>query len=537
MAINSKTNRSPPTGAPWELTAEDWNTLWDQVQMARGENYGTVQDNSTVLSTGSITARTLADRFADVVNVVDFGADPTGVGDSTAAVQAAVDHAIRRLGGGAIGYCGTVRFPAGDYLLSSSITALNCRGLRLLGDGVDCTTITASAALSGEPVFLFTDCRSCHVESMKFYGVNGSPPSCAIQFDTVATRPNGQTPMYCVVRDVCIGGSQASQFTNGIRMSNSDGAKDANNDQHLVENVEFNNIINYGVSIEHSNSLLHDIIHCSFNSIAGAAVYCGGTGTTPGGSFRMFGGAVLASAMVAKLEGNAYYNPITFQSVCCESCPKFLSADGGFAIYVRDCSFAGTTTAGTDLVFEYSGTTSPYSGIFTIDGGVYFGSNGFTIDTSGSASNRTITTFTNVASNCVNVKFTGQLVVGPNIKGSATAFTKNDAANDKIISLGGTSTVASQNGTNFQTLPNNVGVFEISDTDTSVSVTLPFAEPNNSYYVLATPHIATAGTAAEAFTIKGFTNQAASSFTANILGAPGTGKTVTFIYKIVRLDL
>jgi hypothetical protein len=45
--------------------------------------------NTNVTATGSTTARTLANRFADVVNVLDFGADPTGVADSTSNFQLA----------------------------------------------------------------------------------------------------------------------------------------------------------------------------------------------------------------------------------------------------------------------------------------------------------------------------------------------------------------------------------------------------------------------------------------------------------------
>jgi hypothetical protein len=46
--------------------------------------------NGLVKSTGSTTARSLANRFADVVNVKDFGADNTGTTDSTSAFNAAI---------------------------------------------------------------------------------------------------------------------------------------------------------------------------------------------------------------------------------------------------------------------------------------------------------------------------------------------------------------------------------------------------------------------------------------------------------------
>lgn len=67
-----------------------------------------------VLSEGSTTARRLATRFAEVKNVLDYGAVGNGSADDTTAIQAAIDAAESDGGG-------VVLFPPGNYLISATL--------------------------------------------------------------------------------------------------------------------------------------------------------------------------------------------------------------------------------------------------------------------------------------------------------------------------------------------------------------------------------------------------------------------------------
>jgi len=68
-------------------------------------------NGSSVTATGSTTARTLANRFADVVNVKDFGAVGDGVADDYAAIAAAVNVAASN----------EVYVPSGNFKLTSNV--------------------------------------------------------------------------------------------------------------------------------------------------------------------------------------------------------------------------------------------------------------------------------------------------------------------------------------------------------------------------------------------------------------------------------
>ena len=82
----------------------------------------------SVVATGSTEPRSLSDRFADTVNVKDFGAVGDGVTDDTAAIQAAIDYAK------SINGC-TVFLPAGTFAVTSTLYLTDASGVKLVGQG------------------------------------------------------------------------------------------------------------------------------------------------------------------------------------------------------------------------------------------------------------------------------------------------------------------------------------------------------------------------------------------------------------------
>jgi hypothetical protein len=84
---------------------------------------GTMTGPLLYTATGGIGLRPAQDRAADVANVLDYGADPTGVADCTAAFNAAAAQLASN------GLNKAVYFPTGTYRINGQISLTKCQGM------------------------------------------------------------------------------------------------------------------------------------------------------------------------------------------------------------------------------------------------------------------------------------------------------------------------------------------------------------------------------------------------------------------------
>jgi hypothetical protein len=119
---------------------------------------------ATVTSTGSTTGRSLKDRFADAVNVMDFGADPTGATSSDTYISNAITYASNNNKSTVVAYgtftiASTVTVPKGVTLVFDRFipSASNINVLRILGGCTISGTIDTSQFANYSGVALTID--------------------------------------------------------------------------------------------------------------------------------------------------------------------------------------------------------------------------------------------------------------------------------------------------------------------------------------------------------------------------------------------
>jgi hypothetical protein len=119
---------------------------------------GALPSGITATATGSTTARTLANRFADVVNVKDFGAVGNGVADDTAAIQAAIDANPG----------GNIYFPSGKYNISSQIR-IKRSWTSLISDSLGAAELRFTTNTENSAILVRSDLNPTYPS---IYGVN-----------------------------------------------------------------------------------------------------------------------------------------------------------------------------------------------------------------------------------------------------------------------------------------------------------------------------------------------------------------------------
>lgn len=100
--------------------------------------------SASIKSSGSSTTRTLGARFADIVNVKDYGAVGNAVADDTAAIQAAIAAAFPIPGSSFTNK--PLYFPAGNYLITSPLELINVAGAKIYGAGTSSTQLFLQVA-------------------------------------------------------------------------------------------------------------------------------------------------------------------------------------------------------------------------------------------------------------------------------------------------------------------------------------------------------------------------------------------------------
>jgi hypothetical protein len=155
-------------GQQYKITAlgsTDWNTAAGTVGQTYVVGSLFTAANAGLGSGAAAVARTLANRFADVVNVLDFGADPTGAVDSTDEIQAAINASF------ALGKA--LELTDGVYLVSSTLNVP--RPFVLTGIGTikytETTTSCLEIATTNQPVL---------VENITLIGPYDTSPSYSV---------------------------------------------------------------------------------------------------------------------------------------------------------------------------------------------------------------------------------------------------------------------------------------------------------------------------------------------------------------------
>lgn len=352
-------------------------------------------------SVGGNRYLTIARGAEKIYNVLDYGADPTGVADSTTAFRNAIAAATATTRGH------RVYAPSGTYLLSDYIRIEGVRGFDFYGDGdldtrlvwrgvaVSAWTISTAVTVGakrtngdhvyrcitagttagaggptgttsditdgtahwawhmegdGVPIIQVRNAQYVTIRDMEIQGYTVAPPIACI--DSVSNSlsyvfvPTGNRFVNLAIG----GGSASSGLPNmadyGVRYRLSAGSLDYNNSEGYHENLNITCCRIAAWSAQHTQSKAHTLINCNFNECGNgiSTMPAGGGFTWLNGNMGNIGTSELQYGICFRL--GAPNDPILILGMNSEGCKRLLFVNDGvggaspYAVTMKNVRFA-----------------------------------------------------------------------------------------------------------------------------------------------------------------------------------------------------
>jgi hypothetical protein len=282
-AYDANSNRIKSLGTPTATTDATTKTYVD----ALVNNTALGPAPTGLIATGSVTSRTLADRWGEVKNVKDFGAVGNGVADDTAEIQAAVD-AVAAAGGG------EVFFPTGTYIISNRVRFLNMSNFVARG-AATVKMANGTTVAGGYANFLVQGCTNFVIEDLTLDGNRANRTPAEVWGHTILISGACTD---AILRNVSV----INGTTDGILIESDDNTDPARFCRNiLIDNCTADNNYRQGLSIINA-----------FNVMVRGGEYINTNGTAPqsGIDIESDAGSSVPSNEQIRIEGARFYNNV-----------------------------------------------------------------------------------------------------------------------------------------------------------------------------------------------------------------------------------
>lgn len=290
---------------------------------------------------------------SNAVSVLQFGADPTGVTDSSAAIQAAVNAAAAASAGARQSRAG-VYFPAGLYTVTSTavftpsvVTVVP--GIHFFGDGWYTSTIRFGTLTAS--TWFYDNGATARAQFLTFANLafEGRNPTGVVAYTDIPVNANG-------FRITSSSNEQGFKFYScrfGYMnvMFDMEGTNTASEIKFF--GCKFHHCVSSVYTLNNAQSLNHEFYGCDIETIYGDVF-----NTTKGGSIKVYGGSIIMNSAIGRttyfvnvvgLTG-AGGSPLTFNGIRFEfhGNTTYLNtapAVTQMALVFRDCLFYDQATA------------------------------------------------------------------------------------------------------------------------------------------------------------------------------------------------